>query len=174
MVVSMVSAGPVAATTPPPLSRLDNRLRWVLVVVGVLAIVMPISLWVADPATSTTVVTETPQTGGGKKTTTEDDSKSLVQTLAGIGTLLVLSGAFYGRIISIKTPFGEIGLAAPAEQKLKEEIAKAPDLTDDQKRQAQLVAAELIMGDWWGPAPNPPPKDVQAKAEQAIQIVQRS
>jgi len=141
-------------------------------VLGVLAIIVPTILWVGDPATGKTVVTETPQQGGGKTTTTEDDSKGVVQTLIGVGTLLALAGAFYPRITSIKTPLGEIGLAAPAEQKLKDEVAQVTDLTQEQKRQAQLVAAGLILTDWWGPAPNPPPEEIQAKAREAVKIVQ--
>jgi hypothetical protein len=99
----------------------------------------------------------------------------------GLGSLFLLSGAFYGRIREITLPGGggiKVGDLPPEKaDELKKKIeqeapVKAKDLphaTADELTEEALKQAHIVFKDkYWGSVPEPPSEDLEHIATEAV------
>lgn len=124
----------------------------------------------ARTAGSETVETSGPNTGANasKTTTTKNaPSETLLTTLLGTGAALIIVGALYGRISTIKLPGGvELSLAKDAEEKtIKKAVEQHPNEPDKAAEVAQK-AQSLLLQDV-GKGATPTDEDIEEAVELA-------
>jgi hypothetical protein len=155
--VSSSAATPPAGTkkTPSPLSRTEKALAGLLMVAGVAIVVIVLSLFLTD---GKWLIEETTTTGDGatRKIETKKYSDTLPLAAVGVGGLLILCGAFFGRLREITLPGGagiKIGDAQEqVEQKINEKAEEAakkgevePSKVDALKDAARKEASLLVL-----------------------------
>lgn len=184
-----VVIAPATKKEPAKLSRTEKWLAGLLIVGGLALIVILLSAFMGRSdqwslkTKETSDVTEGTTTTGKKVATSVEYSDSVLIAGLGIGGLLVLTGAFYGRIREITLPGGaalklgdlpeekEQELAKAVEDKAKAEAGKsetpvsADALAAEARNQAQLIFQQK----YWGAIPRPPENDLAQIAQEAVE-----
>lgn len=130
----------------------------------------------------TSDVTEATATTGRKVATSVEYSDSVLVAGLGIGGLLILTGAFYGRIREITLPGGVAlkldGLPDEKEKVLNKAVADKAKAKADESQvpvTAEALAAEardqaqlIFQHRYWGAIPRPPDNDLAEIASEAV------
>ncbi len=127
----------------------------------------------ARTAGSETVETPStkPKAGEAKTTTTKSaPSETLLTTLLGTGAALIIVGALYGRISTIKLPGGiEVSMSKQAEKKtIKKSLEKHPNQPEKAAAVAQTAQTLLLQEAGEEGSPTVDPSDTQI--EKAIEV----
>jgi hypothetical protein len=184
----MPSGAATGPTPPAKLSSTEKALAGLLMGVGAILVAVLLSAFMASSSSWSLVSKESSETvagttqAGEKKATTTEYSSTVLITGLGIGALLFLSGAFYGRIREITLPGGggiKVGDMPPEKkEELQKKIekkapAKAQALsgtsTDELVKEAVKEADLLFKHKYWGPVPEPPSEDLETIADEAVE-----
>lgn len=182
---------PVAAATkvqPAKLSFTEKWLAALLILSGVVLTAILLSAFLARAdawALKSKEVTETTEAtteAGATVTTTVEYSDTGLITGLALGALLVLSGAFFGRLREITLPGGaglKLGELPPEkEEELEATIGEAVQAKAAQEgvprppaevaEEAMRQARALFQSRYWGVVPEPPRSDLEAIAKEAV------
>ncbi len=175
-------------TQPAPLTKSEKGWSALLVVLGV-ALIAGVFIWFANSTDGTLKTKDTTTTepvgenaSGTKTTEAEEYSENIVLGCLTIGAVLIISGAFFGRIREIKLPLGAgvtIGELPPDKKQVVEETIQQEvnKLAPDPNKQEVVAAAaiqktlERVRAEYWGVIPKPPEDYLRSVAQQAVQDV---
>jgi hypothetical protein len=165
--------------TPSPLSNTERVLAGMLMVAGLAVVIVVLALFLTD---GKWLIEETTTTGEGATKTIETKkySDTLPLTAVGVGGLLVLCGAFFGRLREITLPGGagiKIGAAQEhVNEKIDATAQKAadkgqiePDKMEDLKDAARKEASVLVLDKVRETSTLPEPDELDAIAKEAIE-----
>lgn len=184
-----VVIAPATKKQPAKLSWTEKGLAALLILGGLVLIAILLSAFMGRSdqwslkTKETSDVTEATDTTGKKVASTVEYSDSVLIAGLGIGGLLVLTGAFYGRIREITLPGGaalKLGeLPEEKEQELDKAVAdkaqakagesEAPVSADALVEEARNQARLIFQQKYWGPIPRPPENDLAAIAAEAVE-----
>ena len=155
-----------ATKTPETLSGPETAWTWLLVALGLVPVVVVGGIYLVNPGWEFI-----------SKNGTKEYANTFVLALIGVGALLVLCGAFYGRIREITIPGGG-GLKVDPPPVLKSAVteaaqAKANETGSDPDvlaAEALGIATGMMWAQHWGMPPQPPPDTAHRIAEQAVEV----
>jgi hypothetical protein len=175
------SATPAAGTkkTPTPLSDTEKALAGLLMVAGVATVVVVLALFLTD---GKWLIEDTTTTGDGatKRIETKKYSDTLPLAAVGVGGLLVLSGAFFGRLREITLPGGAGIKIGAAQEQVEEKIdatakkeaekgsiepGKVDELTEAARKEASLMVLDTVRQT----STLPEPAELDAIAKEAVE-----
>ena len=178
----------IAPTTKKPPAKLSTTEKWLAALLIVGGLVLTLILLSAFMGRSdqwslktkeTSDVTDGTATTGKKVATSVEYSDSVLIAGLGIGGLLVLTGAFYGRIREITLPGGaglKLGdLPEETEQELDKAVVAKAEAKAGNAVEPEALAAEarsqaslIFQQRYWGAIPRPPQNDLDQIAAEAV------
>jgi hypothetical protein len=179
--VSTPPAMPPAGTkkTPSRLSNTEKALAGMLMIAGVAVVIIVLALFLTD---GKWLVEETTTTGDGatKRIETKKYSDTLPLAAVSVGGLLVLCGAFFGRLREITLPGGAGIKIGDAQEQVNEKIdARAqeaaaegqiePDKIEALKDAARKEASVLVLDKVRETSTLPEPDELDAIAKDAVE-----
>jgi len=184
-----VAAAPTKTTQPAKLTWTEGLLAGLLILAGVAMITLLLVAFMTRGqdwsliSKETTEVTAATGSAAEKKTTTVEYSDSVLITGMVLGSVFLLTGAFFGRIREITLPGGaalKIGELPPEKEKeLKDAIAEkaqatasTPEVNASPEELAKEAAkqADLVFHDqYWGAVPQPSTGDLEQIAGKAVE-----
>jgi hypothetical protein len=165
--------------TPTRLSTTEMALAGLLMVVGAAVVVIVLALFVTDGNWLTEKTTTTGD-GATKRTETTKYSDALPLAAVGVGGLLILCGAFFGRLREITLPGGAGIKLGEVQQQVDEKIeekaqeqaekgnvdpGKISDLKDAARKEASLLVLEKVRET----STLPEPAELEAIAGKAVE-----
>jgi hypothetical protein len=175
-----VGLPPAGKKEPPtPLAGAEKFLAGLLIVAGIGLIIAVPAIFLTD---GKWLIEETTTTGEGatKTVATKKYSDTLPLTAVGVGGLLVLCGAFFGRLREITLPGGAGIKLADAKEKLDEKVeekakrkaeqGEVPEGKVEDLKEAALKEASASLLDRVSTTAAPPPdRELDRMAEQAVE-----
>lgn len=135
-------AQPSKTETPSPLSKSEKWLAALLIVGGVVLTIVVLTILLTD---GKWLIEESSTTGEGadKVVASKKYSDTLPLAAVGIGGLLVLCGAFFGRLREISLPGGASIKLGDVKEHLEEKVVKAAEETAKEQSLSPEQAATL-------------------------------